>query len=200
MTLVGLFLRSRVASVATYLLAGLGAAAWVLSLSTDIPCHSLLIRVIFPFSAAAVIGFSARSPFGDAEEAVGNPLPRLRTGHLGGLLLRGMIVFALAGTADPGADAAIIMVRNLLGFTGLMLVGGTLTGVGKAWIVPFTWGAIAFLAAMPDDTAGWWAWPVRPADHAGAFIAALLVAVAGLFLAGMRGTRDEYVVAGGIVE
>jgi hypothetical protein len=200
MTLVGLYLRSRVASVATYLLAGLGGAAWVLSLSTDIPCHSLLIRLIFPFSAAVVIGFSARSPFGDAEEAVGNPLLWLRTGHLGGVLLCGMIVFALAGTADPGTEAAVIMIRNLLGFTGLMLVGVTLTSVGKAWIMPFTWGAIAFLAAMPDSTAGWWAWPVRPADHAGAFVAAVMVAVVGLLMAGLKGTRDQYVVEGGIVE
>jgi hypothetical protein len=200
MTLGSLYLRSRVALPAIYWLAGLGGVAWLLSKGTDNACLSLLIRLILPFSAAVVIGFGARSPFGDAEDAAGNPLLRLRLGHLGGLVLCAMAAFALAGTADPGTDAAIIMIRNLLGFTGLMLVGGTIAGVGKAWIVPFAWGAIAFLAAMPDSTAGWWAWPVRPADHTGAFAAAVLVALVGLFMAGWKGTRDRYVVAGGIVE
>lgn len=200
MTLVGLYLRSRIASVALPLLVGLGGTAWVLSRGTEEACHLLLFRLIFPFCAAVVIGFGARSPFGDAEDAVGNPLLRLRIGHLGSLIVCAMAIFALAGTANPGPDGSIVMIRNLLGFTGLMLAGGTLAGVGKAWILPFTWGTIAFLAAMPDSTAGWWAWPVLPADHAGAFTAAVIVGMAGLVMAGWKGTSDRYVVAGGIVE
>lgn len=191
MTLNQRFLESRVATNAALWMIGLAVTAWTLLWVVSDSCVTLLIQTITPVGAAVVVGLGARSPFGEVEAASGSPLTRLRLVHLGGLLACGAVLLLLAGTADPGVDTITIMLRNIAGFAGMALLAGALINVASAWLIPFTYGLVTFLAAMPDHQAGAWAWPVRPADHVGSAVVATLLLVAGLVVASRNGAKAD---------
>jgi hypothetical protein len=139
--------------------------------------------------AAAVIGVTMRSPFGEAERATGRWLPFLRLGTC--LALAGAAVGALAaGSASAhlaGGTAGVL--RDLGGFTGIALLTAVVLGGALAWI-----GPIAYLGiALPALGSGWttpWIWPARPPHDRGAAICAALVFAAALTLVTVRGARD----------
>jgi hypothetical protein len=152
--------------------------------------YSRQIPLIIEAGAAAVIGVTTRSPFGEPERAAGHWLPFLRLG--GGLAL----AVAAAGALAAGSAAAHLaggtagMVRDLAGFTGLALLTAVLAGGALAWI-----GPVAYLGiTMPALGGGWttpWTWPARPPHDRGAAICAALVFAAGLMLVTVRGARDS---------
>jgi hypothetical protein len=141
-------------------------------------------------AAAAVIGVTTRSPFGEPERATGRWLPFLRLGTC--LALAAAAVGALAAGSAAGhlAGGTAGMLRDLAGFTGIALLTAVLLGGALAWI-----GPIAYLAVtLPALTSGWttpWVWPARaPHDH-GAAICAALVFAGGLAAITLRGARDS---------
>jgi hypothetical protein len=140
--------------------------------------------------AAAVIGVTMRSPFGEAERATGRWLPFLRLGT--SLALAGAAVAALAaGSASAHlAGGTAGMLRDLGGFTGIALLTAVLLGGALAWI-----GPIAYLGiTMPALSSGWttpWIWPARPPHDRGAVICAALVFAVALAAITLRGARDS---------
>ena len=132
--------------------------------------------------AAAVIGVTAGSPFGDPERATGRWLPYLRLAAA--LALAGAAFGALAaGSAAQHLDGGTLgLLRDLVGFTGIAFLAGTVLGGALAWI-----GPIGYLAVtMPALTGHWttpWIWPARPPHDHGAAICA------GLAVVTVRGAR-----------
>jgi hypothetical protein len=138
--------------------------------------------------AAAVIGVTAGSPFGDPERAAGRWLPYLRL--TAALVLAGAAFGALAaGSAAQHLDGgALGLLRDLAGFTGLAFLTGAVLGGAMAWI-----GPIGYLGITVPALAGhWttpWLWPARPPHDHGAAICAGLVFAAGAALVTLRGAR-----------
>jgi hypothetical protein len=152
--------------------------------------YSRQIPLTIEAGAAAVIGVTTRSPFGEVERATGRWLPFLRLGAC--LALAGLAAGALAaGSASAHlADGTVGMLRDVAGFTGIALLAAALLGGALAWI-----GPVAYLGiTMPALGAGWttpWIWPARPPHDRGAAICAALVFAAGIAVVTLRGARDS---------
>jgi hypothetical protein len=148
------------------------------------------IPLILEAGAAAVIGITTRSPFGEPERATGRWLPWLRLGV--GVGLTGTAVGALAaGSASAHlAGGTVGMLRDIAGFIGIALLTAALLGGPLAWI-----GPIAYLGVtLPALTGHWttpWIWPARPPGDRGAAICAALVFAAGIAVVTVRGARDS---------
>jgi hypothetical protein len=140
--------------------------------------------------AAAVIGVTTRSPFGEPERATGRWLPWLRLAV--SVALTGIAVGALAAAAAAAhlAGGAAGLARDLAGFIGIALLTAAVLGGALAWI-----GPIAYLAVtLPALTEKWttpWIWPARPPHDRGAAICAALVFAAGVAVITVRGARDR---------
>ena len=152
--------------------------------------YSRQIPLTIEAGAAAVIGVTTRSPFGEPERAAGRWLPFLRLGTC--LALAGAAVGALAvGSASAHlAGGAVGMLRDTEGLTGIALLTAAVVGGALAWI-----GPVAYLGVtLPALGAGWttpWIWPARPAHDRGAAICAALVFAAGIAVVTVRGARDS---------
>ena len=139
--------------------------------------------------AAAVIGVTTRSPFGEPERATGRWLPWLRLAA--SVALTGIAVGTLAAGAAAAhlAGGAAGLARDLAGFTGIALLTAAVLGGGLAWV-----GPIAYLAVtLPALAGNWttpWIWPARPPHDRGAAICAALVFAAGVAVITVRGARD----------
>ena len=139
--------------------------------------------------AAAVIGVTTRSPFGEPERATGRWLPWLR--QAASVALTGIAVGPLAAGAAAAhlAGGAAGLARDLAGFTGIALLTAAVLGGGLAWV-----GPIAYLAVtLPALAGNWttpWIWPARPPHDRGAAICAALVFAAGVTVITVRGARD----------
>jgi hypothetical protein len=139
--------------------------------------------------AAALIGVTTRSPFGEPEHATGRWLPLLRLGTV--MMLAGAAVGALAaGSASAHlAGGALGMLRALAGLTGIALLTAALLGGALAWVGPMAYLAVTLHALE----AGWttpWVWPARPLHDRGAALCAALVFAAGVVVITVRGARD----------
>jgi hypothetical protein len=152
--------------------------------------YSRQIPLTIEAAAAAVIGVTTRSPFGEPERATGRWLPFLRLGSCLALAAAGVGALAAGSASAHLAGGTVGMLRDLGGFTGIALLTAALLGGALAWI-----GPIAYLGIMlPALSSGWttpWAWPARPPHDRGAAICAALVFATGLAVITLRGARDS---------
>ena len=139
--------------------------------------------------AAAVIGVTTRSPFGEPERVTGRWLPMLRLGA--SLALAGAAFGALAAGSAPGhlAGGILGLLRDLGGLTGIALLAAAVAGGGLSWIGPIGYLGVT-LPALAGHWTTPWAWPARPPHDRGAAICAALVFAAGLAAVTLRGARD----------
>ena len=148
------------------------------------------VPLIIAAGAAAVIAVTAHSPFGEAERATGRWLPYLRL-----FVAVGMCGLAIAllqlGAAGQGLNEGIlVLVRNIIGITGIGLLCSLVTGGLLAWTLPI--GYMAFCQyALLDAWNAPWTWPVRPPADRGAWIVASAVLAAGLLLFTVFGPRTR---------
>jgi hypothetical protein len=145
--------------------------------------------------AAAIIGVTTHSPFGEPERATGRWLP----------FLRPVLILALCGAAigflclfaaivyDPQASIGLVggtlaVVRNLLGFTGVALVLSLFVGGLVSWIGPLAYVALCQFAAIAAYSEPL-TWASRPPADRGGWIAAMVVFAVGLAAYTIRGPR-----------
>jgi hypothetical protein len=145
--------------------------------------------------AAAIIGVTTHSPFGEPERATGRWLP----------VLRPVVALALCGAAigffalgamiayDPNNgvvlyDGILPVVRNLLGFTGVGLLLSIVIGGLLSWIGPLAYVAICQFAAIANYSEPL-TWASRPPADRGGWIAAMVVFAVGLVAFTIRGPR-----------
>lgn len=198
-----LYLRSRRAERAVALLLVLSAATFLWRwLSDGNPLNSDLMITSLPVAAAVIIGASTGSPFRDIEEAASRWLPALRLPHLIGLVLVASSALALTTAAWHVSALQWALVRNLILFTGLALLGARLVGPGLGGLLPVSYGFLAFLATVlvagqPHHQLQWgksdvpWAWPLHAGTEHEAALVASLVLVIGLGIVARWGARDR---------
>jgi hypothetical protein len=140
--------------------------------------------------AAAVIGVTTRSPFGEAERATGRWLPWLRLALP--VVLAGAAVGALAAGSAPAhlAYGCVGLLRDVAGFTGIALLTAAVLGGALSWIGPIAYLAVT-LPALSGPWATPWVWPARPPHDRGAAICAAVVFAAGVAVITVRGARDS---------
>jgi len=140
--------------------------------------------------AAAVIGVTTRSPFGEPERATGRWLPWLRLALP--VTLAGAAVGALAaGSASAQlAYGSVGLLRDVAGFTGVALLAAAVLGGALSWIGPIAYLGVT-LPALSGNWATPWIWPARPPHDRGAAICAALVFAAGVAVITVRGARDS---------
>jgi len=94
-------------------------------------------------AAAAIIGATLQSRFGEGERATGRWLPHLRLTNALALtaVAAGMLVAAAAAAHLPGGGRDIL--RNLAGFVGIGLLSANALGGTLAWVGPVAYGVIA---------------------------------------------------------
>jgi hypothetical protein len=145
--------------------------------------------------AAAIIGVTAHSPFGEPERATGRWLPLLRPALI--IALCGAAIGFLAGGAavayNPRAGVGLVhgmlpVVRDLLGFTGVALLLSLAIGGLLSWIGPLAYVGICQCAAIANYSEPL-TWAARPPTDRGGWIAALVVFAAGLAAFTIRGPR-----------
>jgi len=211
-------MRSRLAGfailgIAGVVLLGWAVGNWILAQPfTDAERYLGPVLLLSPLMIACIIGVGTSSPFGDAEITSCFPLPLLRFGHLTILLIWALLTLTLTTITWNSDYAGWVLVRNVLGFTGLTLVAARLIGSHLSWMVPFTYYAAAVFAGRSEFTEGsgsdvftrilgevpvgeWerWAWPMRPNTDYLSWICALALLILGLayvsFL-GAKGSRE----------
>jgi hypothetical protein len=145
--------------------------------------------------AAAIIGVTTHSPFGEPERATGRWLAFLRPALI--LVLCGAAIGFLAiGAAiayDPKAgiglyDGVLPVARNLLGFTGVGLILSPFIGGLLSWTGPLAYVALCQFAAIADYSEPL-TWASRPPADRGGWIAAIVAFVIGLAAFTIRGPR-----------
>jgi hypothetical protein len=202
MRLTYLYLRSRQVERALALLLALaGAALLWRRISDGNPLNDDLMITGLPVAAAIIIGPSTASPFREVEETAGHWLRSLRLPHLCGLIVLAACGLALATTSWHVIDLQWSLARNVLLFTGLGFLGARLLGAGLEWLLPVTYGFLAFLAtllaaAQPGHQLLWakssvrWAWTLHAGRELEAAVVASGVLLVGLGLMVLSGARD----------
>ncbi len=147
--------------------------------------------------AAAIIGVTTHSPFGEPERATGRWLPFLRPAlilALGGAAI-GFLALGAAVADDPQAGIGLVhgllpVARNVLGFTGVALLCSLAVGGLLSWIGPLAYAGICQCAAIANYSEPL-TWAARPPADRGGWIAALVVFAAGLAALTIRGPRTR---------
>lgn len=188
--ILGLYLYSRRAKWSLLTLAALALATWVytgvLVYGAGISPEDWALVPVMLFvapAAGSIVGASAFSPFADVERTVSRPLYAFRAGHLGGLTLcAGVLFTGVLLTFDLGGAwteyPLLAFFRNLLGYTGLGLLGAHLLGARSSWILPFA----AIASPIP--------WSTWSGTDAFSWVIALILFLTGFGVACLYGARD----------
>lgn len=143
-----------------------------------------LLPILLTVAAGAVIAARTTSPFGEVERTACG-LPWYRFVLLGFLVTVAAVGLVLARPAEAG-----VLVRNLLGLTGLALLAACLLGGALAWTAPLAYTVLCGGAIdLRDESV--WTWPTLPVGDSNAIVPALFLFAAGMTVAVRHGPRDE---------
>ncbi len=189
MRLAGLYLRSRRAGYALVGIACVALLAYALGLavltrSIVVVEYLSPVLIFAPLLVACLVAAGAGSPFGEAEKATGFPLPALRFAHLGGLLACGAILFVFVAIAWERSFAVPLLLRGLLGLSGMAFLAALMLGSRLSWMLPV--GYVAIIPLVGDGSGesrwAWWAWGDQPAADPTAWALATSLFVIGFWL------------------
>lgn len=146
-----------------------------------------------PLLAAVLSATSLGGADEDLERTTAVPWRVVRTVHV--LVIAAIIGFALAliGLWEPHIYGAFELVRNVLGYLGMITAAAVVLGARLAWAPAFGYAAVVYLAAPKPLGSGtaWWTWPLQPwGTHAAAWVAGGIFVV-GLALYSWFGARVE---------
>ncbi|MEO3930041.1 hypothetical protein ABGB07_40265 [Micromonosporaceae bacterium B7E4] len=135
---------------------------------------------------APLLGVLLLAPtLGGADEELEHSTPLHWPGWRAGHLLLGVAsigaVLALTGLRAPGVFGAYALVRNTLGYAGLVAAAAVFLGARLAWLPAFGY-ACAVYAATPRQVGGFagvWAWPLQPSSVTASWLTVAVVFVPG---------------------
>ena len=148
------------------------------------------VPMVIEAGAAAVIAVTAHGPFGETERATGRWLPYLRLFAAVGMCGLSIALLQLGAVGERLNEGALVLARNVIGFTGIGLACSLVTGGLLAWTLPMGYLVFCQYALLQAWTAPW-TWPVRPPADRGAWICACAVFAAGLLVFTVRGPRTR---------
>lgn len=138
--------------------------------------------------AGLVASFLTISCLHTADDELDGATPRLTRattlGLVAGLVTLGTVAALLLLPTAPLERGGAELARNLIGLTGLGLLGSALAGHALGWLAPFTWTGICYLGvprnytAHPDQAA--WGWLMFPATWTATWVMATALLMTGL--------------------
>ncbi|MGW2620605.1 hypothetical protein [Streptomyces sp. NPDC001500] len=196
----GLYARSRALPLTLALLAGTCAVAVAAAHRVDDaswapgrPAPVVVPVALAPLLAAALIGASLYAPSDELDRTAARPWWPRRLVHLLALSALACAPLALSVPGDGPALLTAASLRNLLGCVGVTAAAAVVVGARLSWLPAFCYVGAVHLAS--SGVRGWgvtvWAWPTRPGQEAGAWLAAGAVFVLGTALHATRGPRPE---------
>jgi hypothetical protein len=191
--LARLYLISRHVPAALAVIVFAAGALWIALHRPWDAYGALQLPLIFETGCAAVIAATSVSPFGEPERATGRWPAILRAGTALAMTAAAGIALSTAGIGVHLAGGTAEMLRNLVGLTGLGLLGAALLRGSLAWTALTAYLVVAIYALYtqwhgPALTSPW-IWPARPAHDIGAVLCAGAVFVVGLVAITLRGAR-----------
>ena len=148
------------------------------------------VPMIIEAGTAAVIAVTTHSPFGETERSAGRRLPYLRLFAAAGMCGLAIALLQLGAAGQSLNEGVLVLVRNVIGFTGTGLLCSLVTGGLLAWALPLGYMVFCQYPLLESWTAPW-TWPVRPPADRGAWICACAVFTAGLLLFTILGPRTR---------
>jgi hypothetical protein len=151
---------------------------------------------IIPLLCACVITVPLNHPFGELEQLSGYPIARLRITHLLFVLSVTILLLSFSLPPQTSSDTYLVVIRNLIGYTGLATLGVWLVGNRLSWLFPFTvfWVTrLNGLVAQGNNNLVWadWAWAFLPGTDLIAFFQALVLGIVGIGIFAVKGTRSS---------
>jgi len=178
-----LFARTRRTTTAVLVLLGLGLLERIIGQATfrlsDNNSFSVPWVVVVPLVAATVIGTSTRSMAAQWELTTARHQAAYRAGHAMVLLLLAAGATAWGSDLLTGPLTTTAALRNLLGFTGLALLGAVAAGGNLAWTLPVVAGLATLTAGTSQGSPRSWAWPILADNDKGAILAAVALLMIG---------------------
>ncbi len=123
----------------------------------------------------------------DIETSTALPRAAFRAAHATGYLMIAEAVLGLGLWSDPDSAGAIVLLRDLLGLCGSVLLVAAFTDSRLAWTPAFAYTAIAGLAGSSTSHAV--TWMRQPGDDRISWLYATALLVAGLLVFVARGPR-----------
>jgi hypothetical protein len=205
---VVLYARSRALHLTLAALAGTAVfAVWAAGLMNAYLDTNRRIPLVAlaPLLAASVIGVSLHTWTDELDRTAVLPWWPRRLAHLAGLTALAAALLPLAVLGHPLAFAHAsamghasafgppVMIRNLLGCTGMTAAAAALLGARLSWLPAFGHVSAVYLASggVRGPAVTVWAWPVQPDGRLGAWLAAGAAFVLGSALYTARGARAE---------
>jgi len=148
------------------------------------------VPLLLEAGTASVIAVTAYSPFGEPERVTGRWLPWLRLGTAVALTGAAVGMLAAGAAAAQLPDGSLVVLRNVVGTTGIGLLAAGVIGGALAWIGPMAYVVASEYALLARWTTPW-LWPGWPPHDRGAASCAALVFTAGVVIAAARGARDQ---------
>lgn len=139
------------------------------------------VVVLLPVAAACLIAITTVSTMPELERTADRPMTVVRLLLLLlALLLPTTALLALVTAGSVGHLGPPATVRNLLGLTGLGLLGVAVLDGSFGWLPPCVLAGLAFIVgARGDGTAHPWAFVIRPNNDLIAFTTAVVLLLAG---------------------
>ncbi|MDA5282229.1 hypothetical protein [Streptomyces sp. Isolate_45] len=184
-----LYARSRQvpASLAAVLISA--SVVWAFARVDDGPWDPRLSTLALAAGATAVsVGLGGQDLAMDRAAAI-RWMPR-RAAHvlICGVLIGGVLLAAQTLSGQPATPGFVV--RNCAGLMGLVALGAAWYGRQYAWILPFAWMSVSFVApSAPDVTSQVLTWMLLPPDATAGVWTALVLAVAGLTVYAVGGPR-----------
>jgi hypothetical protein len=152
--------------------------------------YAVQIPLTVETAAAATVGLTTRSPFGEPERATGRWLPYLRLATVVALACAAFAVLAAGSVGGHLYGGSLGLLRNVAGLTGLALLTAAILGGSLSWTLPMGYLVLSTYAIAQNWVTPW-VWAARPPHDRGAAVCAALTLAAGLAVTTIRGARDS---------
>jgi hypothetical protein len=138
---------------------------------------------LLPAAAAVIAATSMATPTPVMERLAARRLRSVRSVHV--LVLLACVVGAAVVTALglPRPYGVAAAVRNGIGFIGVGLLSGQVTGYRLSWILPLTWALASVSFGATGGHLHAWAVPISPDTSATATVIAVSAGLVGILVA-----------------
>ncbi len=118
-------------------------------------------------------------------------LPPFRLAHLVGLIFWAAVLLVFVSGGWEREGVWLVLVRNLLGLSGMAFLAAYVAGGGLSWILPVGFAvALPFIGKTPGEKWFWWAWTERPAEEPLSWLLAFSLLAAGMGVVSFFGARE----------
>lgn len=186
--------RARRLPLAAVALVGVALAAWAAEVwasgLADRGAFELVTVAVFaPLAAAVVLSVTLSGADVDLEHTS----PRLSAGGrarraVGTVLVAGLVLGAVAVLEPAGAPSAVL-VRNVAGLLGAVLLAVTVLPPATAWVPALLYAGFTYLItpAPPPVASAWWSFLVQPQRPDASWLVAAALLVCGAAAYAVRG-------------